>query len=98
MAIIDLSGTSAVRFPDPPVPRVSPNGVQPYSAYNAVYLYYDPTLGAWSTTITPATVGSDLRAIETLLFGTDYPALVTATSYYGENLGTLGNYFPTFNK
>jgi hypothetical protein len=39
-----------------------------------------------------------LRPVEFLLFGTDYPALVTATSYYGENLGTLGNYYPTFNE
>jgi hypothetical protein len=83
MAIVDLSGTPVVRYPDPPVPRVLPNGVQPYSAYEAPMVYLSGTKG------TPAVVcnivlvglpnfGAQLFA---LLFGTDYPASVIPVEY-----------------
>lgn len=98
MPFLNLAATPAVRFPDPLEKRVSPNGVQPYSAYNAVYLYYDPTLGKWRDEVAPPANGGELRPIETLLFGTDYPALVTATSYYGENSNGPGFYLPTFTE
>lgn len=96
MSIVDLSGTPAVRYPDPPVPRVSPNGTQPLSAYNAACLYYSPRDGEWFGDIKPEPYG--VRPIDTLLFGTDYPALVTATASYGENVDGNGPYFPTFNE
>jgi hypothetical protein len=97
MPFLNLAATPAVRFPDPSVKRVSPNGTQSLSAYNATCLYYDLREGAWLGDINPEAAG-DLRPVEFLLFGTDYPALVTATSYYGENLGGNGSYFPTFNE
>ena len=96
MSTLDLSGKPALRYPDPLVKRVNPNGTQALSAYNAVCLYYDPTLGKWFSDIQVEFAG--VRQVEVLLFGTDYPALVTATSYYGENVDGLGNYFPTFNE
>jgi hypothetical protein len=98
MAILDLAATPAVRYFDPPVPRVLPNGTQPLSAYNAACLYYDPSEGKWFADIVPETFG--LRPIEFVLFGTDYPALVTATSSYGENVegSSTGANFPTFDE
>lgn len=98
MPFLNLAATPAVRFPDPLERRVSPNGTQPLSAYNALCLYYDSREGAWLGDIRPTANGGEVRPVEFMLFGTDYPALVTATSYYGENLGTLGNYFPTFSE
>jgi hypothetical protein len=97
MPFLNLAATPAVRFPDPLEKRVSPNGTQPISAYNALCLYYDSREGAWLGNIDPEPAG-DLRPVEFLLYGPDYPALVTATSYYGENLGGNGSYFPTFNE
>jgi hypothetical protein len=96
MPFLNLAATPAVRFPDPLEKRVSPNGTQSLSAYNAACLYYDPSAGKWFADIAPTQFG--LRPIEFLLFGTDYPALVTATSSYGENVDGNGSYYPTFNE
>lgn len=96
MPTVNLAGTPNVRYPDPRIKRVAPNGTQPLSAYNAVCLYFDTSANGWLGDIVPETFG--LRPVEFVLFGTDYPALVTATSYYGENVDGLGNYFPTFNE
>jgi hypothetical protein len=98
MSTLDLSGKPALRYPDPLVKRVNPNGTQSLSAYNAACLYYDPSAGKWFADIAPTQFG--LRPLEFLLFGTDYPALVTATSSYGENVegSSTGANFPTFDE
>ena len=87
MSVVDLSGKPIVRYPDPPVPRVSPNGVQPYSAYAAIMVYFDG--GDYSTTI----ANTDQAAVdncELLLFGTDYPANVLLLQQYGSSLYSAG--------
>jgi hypothetical protein len=96
MPTVNLSGTPNVRYPDPLIKRVAPNGTQPLSAYNAACLYFDSKDSVWLGDIQVEFGG--VRLVDVLLFGTDYPALVTATSYYGENVDGLGNYFPTFNE
>lgn len=96
MPTVNLAGTPNVRYPDPRIKRVAPNGTQPLSAYNAVCLYYSAKDNKWLGDIQVALY--EIRPVDVLLFGTDYPALVTATSYYGENVDGLGNYFPTFNE
>ena len=85
MAIIDLSGTPVVRYPDPPVPRVLPNGVQPYSAYEAPLVYF---LGSKGTPPPVPVCGTVLVGLPNfgaqlfvLLFGTDYPASVIPVEY-----------------
>ena len=87
MSIVDLSGTRAVRYPDPPVPRVSPNGVQPYSAYAALLGYFD---GAIVTDLIANTDQVAQENCELLLFGTDYPANVLLLQYYGTSLYSAG--------
>ena len=96
MPTVNLAGTPNVRYPDPRIQRVAPNGTQPLSAYNAACLYFDTNAGKWLGDIQVQFAA--VRLVDVLLFGTDYPALVTATSYYGENVDGLGNYFPTFNE
>lgn len=97
MPIQSFAGKAAPRRPDPVVPRVQPSGLQNISAYNALCLYYSPLEEVWRAEVQTIPNGGT-RAVEFLLFGSDYPALVTATSYYGENLGGNGSYFPTFNE
>ena len=80
MSIVDLSGTRAVRYPDPPVPRVSPNGVQPYSAYTAFLVWRDPSSLVYETNlIYHSPTSADLQM---LLFGTDYPAIVSSFAFF----------------
>jgi hypothetical protein len=71
---------------------VNPNGTQEYTAYQALFLYYDP-----SPEGDPAFAGyyaglSGLSASQNtlsyLLFGSDYPAICTVTSVYPD-----GGYF-----
>lgn len=86
MAIIDLSGTPVVRYPDPPVPRVLPNGVQPYSAYEAPMAYFlgskgpPPPVPVCSPVLTGIPAGTTTPFF-CLLFGTDYPASVMPVEY-----------------
>jgi hypothetical protein len=87
MSIVDLSGTRAVRYPDPPVPRVLPNGVQPYSAYAAIMVYFD---GAVVTDLIANTDQAAAENCELLLFGTDYPANVLLLQYYDASLYSAG--------
>jgi len=87
MSIVDLSGTRAVRYPDPPVPRVAPNGVQPYSAYAPIMVYFDG--GNYNEQI----ANTDQVAVkncELLLFGTDYPANVLLLQDYQPALYSAG--------
>ena len=99
MPIQSFAGKAAFRrHPDPVVPRVLPNGLQNISAYNALCLYYSPVDNIWRSEIYPLPP-SDPRPVNFLLFGSDYPALVTATSYYGPNVGSaVGSNFPTFDE
>jgi hypothetical protein len=76
MPIVDLSGTRAVRYPDPTVPRVSPNGVQPYSAYTAFLVWRNPVSAVYQTDLLYHSPPSD--DAQMLLFGTDYPAIVSS--------------------
>jgi hypothetical protein len=79
MSIVDLSGTRAVRYPDPPVPRVLPNGIQPYSAYTCLAVYYSS--GSYTPEIGNIDQTGQSR-FQMLLFGTDYPANVSATGFF----------------
>ena len=97
MPIQSFAGKAAFRrHPDPVVPRVLPNGIQNISAYNALCLYYSPADSAWRMDVQIVPDISSTRPVEFILFGSDYPALVTATSYYGPNVGSaVGSNFPT---
>ena len=81
MSIVDLSGTRAVRYPDPPVPRVLPNGVQPYSAYTPQMVYLN---GARYDYFIDNTDQAAAQNCQLLLFGTDYPANVLLLQTYGD--------------
>lgn len=92
MAQKTLAGTPAIRYPDPLVKRVNPNGTQEYSAYQALFLYYDPAPGG-----DPALAGyyaglsglsAEQNTLAYMLFGTDYPATCTITATYPD-----GGYF-----
>jgi hypothetical protein len=91
MAIVDLSGTPVVRYPDPPVPRVLPNGVQPYSAYEAPMVYLSGTKGTPAVVCNIVLTGIPAGATTffPLLFGTDYPASVQSVEYMS---GTIFGY------
>lgn len=97
MPVLSLPATPVVRYFDPPVRRLNPDGTQSLSAYNAVCLYYVEKDNVWQGDIAGPGAG-EIRPVEVLLFGTDYPALVTATSHYGENVGPADIQFPTFNE
>ena len=81
MAQKTLAGTPNVRYPDPLVKRVNPNGTQPYTAYRAPLLYNNQQ-GGYSIDLAapPGTL-----FVELLLFGADYPAKITGTQYYSGN-------------
>lgn len=105
MAQVTLAGTPAIRYPDPLVPLVAPNGTQSISAYSATFFYYDPrpddpALAGYVFILTgvPKTKGESLESLfgfQTLLFGMDYPALVQTTStYLGDAYTSDGNIYP----
>lgn len=85
MPTLSLAGKQFRRYPDPPVRRVNPNGTQEYTAYQALFTYYDPRPDD------PALAGyyvglsgllSTQNILSYLLFGSDYPAIVNITSVY----------------
>ena len=98
MAIIDLSGTPVVRYPDPQVPRVLPNGVQPYSAYEAPMAYLSGTKGTPAVVCNIVLTGISAGTTSPffgLLFGTDYPASVMPVEYMsGTIFGPTGAPLP----
>jgi len=91
MPTVNLSGTPNVRFPDPRIKRVAPDGTQEYSAYQALFIWYWPTppdglpAGYYVGLTGMNAGGNDLWY---LLFGSDYPAICNITSTY-----SFGGYF-----
>ena len=88
-----LAGTPNVRYPDPLIKRVNPNGTQEYSAYQALFLYYDPApggdpdLAGYYAGLSGLSSDGE-KMLSCLLFGSDYPAIYTVTSIYPD-----GGYF-----
>ena len=79
MSEIILSGTSAVRYPDPLIRRTNPNGTQEFTSYQAFYCYFDAEAGVYQFILGYPTDGMVTTA---LLFGSDYPSIVTPFSQY----------------
>ena len=92
MPTLNLAGTPNVRYPDPLVKRVNPNGTQEYTAYQALFAYYDPApagdpdLAGYYAGLTG--LSAQQNTLSYLLFGSDYPAICTVTATYPE-----GGYF-----
>jgi hypothetical protein len=87
----NLAGKPAIRYPDPLIKRVNPNGTQEYTAYQALFVWYwaappddQPPLYFFGLSGLPA----EQNLLSYLLFGSDYPAICTITSTYLE-----GGYF-----
>ena len=95
MPTVNLSGTRNVRYPDPRIKRVAPNGTQEYSAYQALFIWYwpdppgpDPLPPGYYPFLTGLPGDYVEIPLSLMLFGTDYPASVTVTSVYHD-----GGYF-----
>jgi hypothetical protein len=90
MANVTLAGTPAIRYPDPLVRQVSPQGLQPASAFDAPFVWLsDPAEKTYSANLQTISGAffSDL-----LLFCSDYPAIVRASATY-----YAGGYFSNPN-
>ena len=86
MAQKTLAATPNIRYPDPLVKRVNPNGTQPYTAYRAP-LFYFLSDGANAVLSAPP----EFLFVELLLFGADYAVQVGGTQSF------TGYYnFPTY--
>lgn len=71
-----LAGTPAVRYPDPLVKRVLPDGSQPYTAYQAALIW---TYGSNEFTgdfFSPFVAPPEYLDVNLLLFGADYPTKI----------------------
>lgn len=99
MPTVNLAGTRNVRYPDPRIKRVAPNGTQEYSAYQALFIWYwpdppqppPPDVGpppGYYPFLTGLPGDYEQVLLNLMLFGTDYPASVTVTSVYRD-----GGYF-----
>jgi hypothetical protein len=77
MAQKTLAGTPAIRYPDPLVRRVNPNGTQPYTAYRAS-LFYFLSDSAYVVLSAPP----EFLFVELLLFGADYAVQVAGTQEF----------------
>jgi hypothetical protein len=83
MPFLNLSGTPAPRRPDPPIRRVQPNGTQEFSSYQAWFCYYDVASAGYRFVLGFVESGSgDGLFTSVLLFGTDYPSIVSFFSQY----------------
>ena len=85
MPTLNLAGTRNVRYPDPRIKRVAPDGTQEYSAYQALFVWYwpappDDVPAGYFSGLTGLSAGSNTLAY--LLFGSDYPAICNITSTY----------------
>lgn len=110
MATLNLSGTPAVRYPDPIPSLFQPNGTFLYSAYDAKYIYYDPrpddpTKAGYSFILSklPVTQSeANLGPLSAFLFCYDYPALIqTVSVYVGDSYNNGALYSvknPTFDE
>ena len=92
MAQKTLAGTPNVRYPDPLIKRVNPNGTQEYTAYQALFVYYapapaNPELAGYYAGLSGLSANG-LNTLSYMLFGSDYPAICTITSAYPD-----GGYF-----
>ena len=77
-----LAGTPNLRYPDPLVKRVNPNGTQPYTAYSAPLIYGDlNSLNSNFILDSPP----DIMFVELLLFGADYPARISGIQQFTGN-------------
>ena len=95
MPTVNLAGTRNVRYPDPRIKRVAPDGTQEYSAYQALFVWYwadppgpDPLPPGYFPFLAGLPGNYEQLLLNVMLFGTDYPATVTVTSVYRD-----GGYF-----
>lgn len=87
-----LAGTPNVRYPDPLVKRVNPDGTQPYSSYYALVVWKEPGTNNYFP-ILSKTNGQLL--MELLLFGSDYPAKISGAQFFAnETYSSTGTINP----
>jgi hypothetical protein len=82
MPLLDLSGKPAVRYPDPLVKRVNPNGTQRYTAYQAPLVWYSAEAEGYRTSLWQGYDFAKYPYIELLLFGADYIAKLSGIYLY----------------
>jgi hypothetical protein len=94
MPFLDLAGTPAVRFPDPKIKRIRPDGSQPYTAYQAPLVYAAQT-DSYSPLLTAP---PDFLAVELLLFGSDYPTKIGGVQQFEQQVyDETGALFPLYD-
>lgn len=84
MTTLNLSGTPAVRYPDPLVKKVNPNGTQRYTAYQAPLVWFNSdTIQRYATSLYQGYYPYQTNGtIQLLLFGADYIAKLSAVTYF----------------
>ena len=84
MAQKTLAGTPNVRYPDPLIRRTNPNGTQEFSSYQAWFCYYDVASAGYRFVLGFSGGGGAIDGLfnSVLLFGTDYPSIVSFFSQY----------------
>ncbi len=89
MAQITLAGKPAIRYPDPLVQRVNPDGNQPYTAYQAALVFLNEA-GEYDQLLRQP---PDSILAQLLLFGADYPVKIGGAQIFEQQVydsaGTL---------
>lgn len=79
MPYINYAGKPFPRHYAPAAPRILPDGTQSISAYTAPLAFYDPVAQGYSFVLGNRGKGENY---DLLLFGSDYPAIVTGYATY----------------
>lgn len=87
MPAINYSGKPFNRHYSPVAPRILPNGTQSISAFTALFAFYDPVFQGYSFILGNRGKG---EGYDLLLFGSDYPAIVTGYATYENCLDSNG--------
>ena len=83
MGQVTLAGSPAIRFFDPKVASISPNGTQPYSVYEAPLVYFATAGDPFTINYVMSGVPMDSGVLlQFLFFGMDYPASVLVNSTF----------------
>jgi hypothetical protein len=85
MPFLNLAGKPAIRFPDPKIASISPNGTQPYSVYEAPLVYFGTAGDPSTISYTMEQVTSEGVLLQFLFFGMDYPASVLVNTTFLDN-------------
>jgi len=86
-----LAGTPAIRYPDPLVRRVNPDGNQPYTAYQAALVFLNDA-GEYDQLLRQPPDGI---LAQLLLFGADYPVKIGGAQIFEQQVyDTAGTLVP----